>query len=244
MLPVGALIGGDISKAWMLSRNHIGKGAESLASIIVDRFIGLFSMFTYVSIIAFVSDFHSSALGWAKYLCWGTTITSILFACIFCIFLYCPDFLYDKLLNILGRIFYIGSFLQRLAKAVRFYKTKPFLLIAAFFIGFFIQTLLATMLHFAGCGLFENTQNYIKNLTIIPISIGTVYIPIPIGPMEVVLDWFYTHTAHANGTFGKAGVGIIIAIVFRFYIMCVAFLGFFYYLFCPNDISTSKLREK
>ena len=54
--PTG-IAGGDLLKAWMLSKEHPGNRAKSLASVVVDRIIGLYVLFLVATAGIFVTGF-------------------------------------------------------------------------------------------------------------------------------------------------------------------------------------------
>jgi len=231
MLPMGAIVGGDLFKAWMLGKVQTGKGAENLASIMIDRFFGLFAMFFYVTVAACLSGISSMDDVVMQRLFMGTLVTTLGFAALAVILLFCPDAIIRKMIAFLGRIPYLGGFLQRLTQAIRYYRSKPWVLALAFFMGMVSQTFLATSLHLFGIALFEHFHSYAQNLAIIPLCIATIFIPVAIGPLEVALDWFYTHTFMDDGSVAKSGVGFVVALGFRLYVLGLAGCGWLYYVF-------------
>lgn len=243
MLPMTALLGGDLFKIWMLSRFQAGKGAESVASMLVDRFLGLFAMFAFVTAAAFFVGFHRSEDILMLRLFQTTTAICVGFVVTTVLLLGCPEKLFNGLTRISARIPWAGPFLSRLAKAIHFYRSKPLILLGAFSVGFLIQALQGLSLHLFGTALFERFYSLGQSMAIVPLGLGTIFIPISIGPLEIALDWLYASTPLSDGSVGKSGVGFVVAVGFRFYVLCLAGCGFLYYLCCPPSYFGTNLQE-
>ena len=56
LAPMG-IVGGDLLKAWMLAREKPGNRAKALASVVVDRIVGLYVLFLVAAAGVFVTGF-------------------------------------------------------------------------------------------------------------------------------------------------------------------------------------------
>ena len=56
LAPMG-IVGGDLLKAWMLAREKPGNRAKALASVVVDRIVGLYVLFLVAAAGVFITGF-------------------------------------------------------------------------------------------------------------------------------------------------------------------------------------------
>ena len=60
LAPMG-IVGGDLLKAWMLAREKPGNRAKALASVVVDRIVGLYVLFLVAAAGVFITGFWNYA---------------------------------------------------------------------------------------------------------------------------------------------------------------------------------------
>ena len=61
-----------------------------------------------------------------------------------------------------------------------------------------------------------------------PLSAAVQVLPVPMGPTEFALDYFYAHVPVAGPPIAK-GQGLVVALVYRLITLLIAALGVFYY---------------
>ena len=75
LAPMG-IVGGDLLKAWMLSREKPGNRAKAFASVIVDRIVGLYVLFLVAAAGVFITGFWDYPDAIVHRICWAVLIVT------------------------------------------------------------------------------------------------------------------------------------------------------------------------
>ncbi|MHB8897602.1 MAG: lysylphosphatidylglycerol synthase transmembrane domain-containing protein, partial [Thermoguttaceae bacterium] len=67
LAPMG-IVGGDLLKAYMLARHHPRQKTAAVASVFVDRVIGLYTLFVVASVAIAATGFADSANEWIRWI--------------------------------------------------------------------------------------------------------------------------------------------------------------------------------
>lgn len=237
LAPLG-IVGGDVVKAVMLDHEHPQHRSKAIASVLVDRIIGLYVLFIVASVAILATGFldipeadnHGifySTLGIeiadVHAICWvmfGLTIVSTLGLAV----VMGPDLTGGRLLDMLGRIPRVGPFLKSVIEAVRMYSHKPAVLIISCAMSVVVHCLFAFGVFLIASGLPGNHLTMSDHFVVMPVSAATQVIPLPIGPFEAVLDYLYTHVP-VSGVAIAAGQGLVVALVYRLITLLIAAMG-------------------
>jgi glycosyltransferase 2 family protein len=236
LAPLG-IVGGDLVKAVMLSHEHPGNRAKAVASVLVDRIIGLYVLFIVASVAILLTGFwrinvpdifqtRLLTVGIYDICLWtfGLTVAGTVGLAM----LLGPDLSQGRTIRAIGRIPRVGRFLESLINAVRMYRTQPGVLILSSVISVGVHCLFAAGCYLIACGLPGNHLSLANHFVVMPLSAATQVIPLPLGPFEAVLDCLYTHVPVAGPSIG-VGQGLVVALVYRLITLLIAALGVFYY---------------
>jgi glycosyltransferase 2 family protein len=226
LAPLG-IVGGDLVKAVMLDHEYPNYRAKAVASVLIDRVIGLYILFIVASAAVLLTGFLDVPVPDIHWICltmFGLTIVSTVGLAV----VMGPDLTGGRLLRMVGRIPRVGPSLESLFNAVRMYNHKPGVLAITCTMSVAVHCLFAVGVYLIACGLPGNHLTLANHFVVMPVSAATQVIPLPIGPFEAVLDYLYTHVPIA-GPVIVAGQGLVVALVYRLITLLIAASGVVYY---------------
>jgi glycosyltransferase 2 family protein len=232
MAPLG-IVGGDVVKAVMLSHEHPQDRAKAVASVLVDRTIGLYLLFIVASAAILLTGFwridapdiiqaRGFSIGIFE-ICMltfgitaiGTVAVGILLG---------PAFIYDWLIWLVHRVPRAGKPLESLIVAVRMYRSKPGVLLVSSVMTIGVHCGFAVGCYLIACGLPGNHLSLADHFVVMPLSSATQVIPLPFGPLEAVLNLLYVNVPVAGPPIAP-GQGLVVALVYRLISLLIAGSG-------------------
>jgi uncharacterized protein (TIRG00374 family) len=235
LAPMG-VVGGDLLKAGMLAWEHPGNKGKAVASVVVDRVIGLYTLFVLASVAILVSRFWTLPVAGIRWISAMTiVITVVATATLAAILtLVSPDRAIGRWLCNLPRI---GQHLENSIDAVRLYRSRPYVLLGAAAASLGVHSLftMGTFLIFRGLryeGISLGTH-----FVIMPLSAATGMVPLSIGPLEVAMEAFYHAVPVAAGVVIQNGQGLIVALGYRIITLLIAAVGVCYYLSSRREVA-------
>jgi hypothetical protein len=221
LAPLG-VVGGDVVKAVMLAREHPEHRVKVVASVVVDRVVGLYVLFLFATGALLLTGlgslpstelrlisravFLATALG-------GLGIAAVLL----------PDVTGGRAARALGRIPRLGPPLENLLGAIRLYRHRLGTLAVAAVMTLGVHALSAVGCYLIARGLPGEVPSLAAHFVIIPLSVAGSVLPLPMGPFEFVLDFLYAHLPQAAAV--AAGQGLIVALAYRLINILIAAAG-------------------
>jgi glycosyltransferase 2 family protein len=246
LAPMG-IVGGDLLKAWMLAREKPGNRAKALASVVVDRIVGLYVLFLVAAAGVFITGFWQIPDIVVHRICWAVLIVTFV-STVGIVLILVPGFLEGRLMRSLTRIPKVGPAIDSLLQAILIYRSKRFVLFVTALMTIPVHSLLATSIFLLGLGLgFDRVSGW-DYLAIYPISGILSTIPLPAGPAETGIVFFYK-TALLRATQGAVNTafarteGTILALVYRLTVILVAPIGAAYYFLGGRSEVTEVMHE-
>jgi uncharacterized protein (TIRG00374 family) len=239
LAPLG-IVGGDLVKAVMIAHEHKKFRTKAVASVVVDRFLGLYLLFVLASAtMIFTGFWRIREIG---YICGCTFVITVL-GTIGIGLLFLPGVTEGKLSQALSRLPRIGSILENLVDAVRMYRRRPGVLLLASLMSIVLQCLFALGIYLIACGLRQSTvPTLAMHLVLVPLSSIAGVLPLPLGPFEGVLDFLYTKVPPAGAIIYK-GQGLVVALCYRIINLLIAALGIYYYFGYRREVREA-IREE
>jgi glycosyltransferase 2 family protein len=226
LAPLG-IVAGDLVKAVMLDHEHRGYRARALASVLVDRVLGLYVLFIVATGAILISGFWriNDPLIW-----WTCKLTFLLTAVgtVAMAVLLGPDPSNGRFGQAVGRIPYVGPPIQSLVDAVRMYRRKPVVLVASCLATVAVHSFFAIGCWLIACGLPGNHLSLPEHFVVMPLGSAMGVVPLAMGPMEVVVDILYAHVPVAGPPIA-AGQGLVVVLAYRLITVLIAALGVYYY---------------
>lgn len=236
-------VGGDLFKAMFLAREQPGHRAEAVATVVVDRVVGVYGLLLVASAAIAFSDVSKLSDNVSK-LCEGTlAITAV--ATFILLLLLLGFGTQGKLFERVCQRRYIGPLLQRLGVAARTYRLRKRVLAQALLLTLGVHCLGAVGFYLIAEGLPGETPNLAVHFFIIPLGMVAGAIPLPmaaLGAFEGILQFLYQQTG------GGVAKGLVVALVYRLITLLIATVGIVFYVRTRRDLNrvleeSRKLRE-
>ncbi len=235
LAPMG-IVGGDLLKAVMLAHRQPECRAESVATVFVDRALGLYVLFLVASGAMIVTGFWHAADTAVPLVCKATlAVTGV--ATVAMAAALGPDLTRGKSTELVRTIPYLGPPLAKLIIAVRMYRHQLPTLALAAAMSVAVHTLFATAVYLIGAGLYDAHHTLGTNLVVSPISAVTGVLPINLGPFEGVLNFLYTAVPLPDGSRMASGQGLVVALGYRIGTVLVAAIGLAYYVAARQEVA-------
>ncbi|MEN6459517.1 MAG: lysylphosphatidylglycerol synthase transmembrane domain-containing protein [Thermoguttaceae bacterium] len=235
LAPLG-IVAGDLVKAVMLDREHHGHRSRAVASVLVDRILGLYVLFIVASAAILATGFwkiNDPLIWWICKLTFAVTVGSTLGLAA----LLGPDYSDGKIISTLGKIPRLGPPLESLVIAIRMYKDKPWVLFCSSVATVGVHSCFAIGCWLIACGLPGKHLSIGDHFVVTPLASAMGVIPLAMGPLEYVLDLLYAHVSVARGVAIIKGQGFVVALAYRLVTVLTAVLGLPYYFRNRRELS-------
>ena len=228
LAPMG-IVGGDLLKAWMLAREHRDRRAEAVASIIVDRVIGLYTLFLLASTAILITGFGSTNNADIRYICHATLVITGIGTFALAALLG-PQSVVGSLIRWVGKMPHAGPPVEKLIVAIRMYRHKLTVLLVAAVMSLAVHSCFSTGIHLIAQALPGRALSLQEHFVIAPLSAATNVIPLPAGPQEGAMKFLYGALAAAPLK------GLIVSLVYRIISVLLAAIAIGYYLTSRREV--------
>jgi uncharacterized protein (TIRG00374 family) len=232
LLPFG-LVAGDSLKAVMLIHRNPRRKTEAVASVLVDRVLGLFALLLLAAGASLLLPAGQLAVLAADdrvrivRLCWCVQAATLLSSLALIVMLI-PAVTQSRLWDLLEHMPIFGPILHKLVSAMRAYRRRVDLLVAA--IG---MSLVVHLSYIASIVLMTFSIGIAQEFRPAPLSIFVIVPPsmiagaLPIGFYEVAINLLF-RAASPPGA--PPNTGLLIALAYRLIQICIATIGVGYWL--------------
>lgn len=182
--------GGDLFKAWFLARNQTERRPEAVATILLDRVLGVYSLMVVATIaIMVVGTDKLAGLGAFLNL---VILTAVGMTCVFTLLLMPAKFT-DWLFNPLSRMPFIGKVFTRVRAALKLYRSRRLWLVGITAMSIGIHFLVAITMHLSDRAVYAVTPKFSEHAVISPLASATGVAPVPggMGTYELAVDYLY-----------------------------------------------------
>jgi uncharacterized protein (TIRG00374 family) len=230
--PTG-IAGGDLLKAWMLAKEHPGNSAKSLASVVVDRIVGLYVLFLVASAGVFATGFWNDPDPVVHWLCRAVLIVTAI-STVGITLILIPGFLEGRFVQAFTRLPKVGRPIGGLIDAMIIYRARRMVLFWSSVATLPVHTLLTLSIFFVASGMRFDKVSCRDYFAIYPVSGIAQTIPLPAGPAESGIVFFYK-TAWLKGNPAEDAQktaqqqGLILALVYRLSTLLIVPIGVAYY---------------
>ena len=233
-LPMG-VVGGDAVKAYFLARRQGGKRTEAVASVVIDRIIGLYALFVLAAVAVIFTDLKSiqtdntQVLRGIQITAW-IAISAAVAGTIGLIIVALPTFGNTPLSQAAFRIPKVGNTIERVTTAIKMYRDKPALMLGIGVMSILIHCCFATSVYMIARGLPGDVPSFGSHFVIVPLAM--LANTLPVGAFEVTMNVLYQGMSTAAGS-----QGFVIALGYRIATMFVAAIGLFFYLSRRQEVN-------
>lgn len=220
-------VGGDVFKAILVARDRPQKRPEAVASVLVDRAIGLIGLLllSWLTLVLFSSDFHSPLLTGIKR---GAAIFTTI--SIFCLAaaVFAGQW-FDRLIHWSARLPLAGQTLARMARAVRQLRSSPQVLLWMVVLAVCVHSMLATTVYLISCGIYPHHPTLQQHLMVVPPGMAAGALPLApggIGVQEGALAGLFQQLPDLPPLFSP----VLVATVYRLVTITIAGIGIAFYV--------------
>jgi glycosyltransferase 2 family protein len=222
-------VGGDLFKAVFIAREQPEKRTEAVASVVIDRVVGLYAMLIVATAgYAIAGQYTNSSEANAALQSLMALVTTLLaVGTVGIALLMTPALTGPKVQQWAAKIPVVGHTLSRLIAAAACYRDRREYLFLAIGCACCTHTLLVLAIWSIGQGLPMAAPSLATTFLVGPMSLAAGALPLTpsgLGTFEAAMDALY----HAVGA--QEGDGLMVALAYRMMTYVMAGLGAVYYL--------------
>lgn len=220
-------VGGDLFKAYFVAQGQKERKVEAVATILLDRLVGVFCLFCVASVAILV-------LGGSELPQLGRMLNAVVFFAIVgavgITLLLLPSVFTDWFFVPMTKLPFIGNVVARVRAALELYRGRRTWLLGVFGLGVLVHLLLAIAVHLADRSMHQRVPELTEHMVISPLAHVASAAPVPggLGTFELAMDKLFEWLP-ASGT--DAGQGLRVAILYRLLTVVIAGIGAIYYAF-------------
>jgi len=229
-------VGGDLFRALFIAHEQPARRAEAVATVVVDRIIGLYALLLVTSAAILFSDISDPSPALAT-ICRLTFVATGIGG-IGVVMVLVPGFTRGSLSEFLTGLPKVGTTIGRLIASVRLYRDKYLTMAVIFAMSMLVHTLFAVAMYMIAKALFKQTPTLAEHLILVPLCMvagALPFTPAGLGSFEIAMEALY-QLVPAPGS-GEVS-GILVALVYRLITIGMAAIGVVYYW-----LSRSEVRE-
>lgn len=230
-------VGGDLFKAVFVAREQPGQRAEAVATVVLDRVVGLYMLFVLATVaILFTGQLHSPTEQ-VRMLSQATLFCTALGAAGICVLLV-PGFTHGTFSRFLERMPRTGPLFGKLLGAIRIYRSRLKVLAWAALLSVGVHSLSAAGIYLVACALPGARPTLGDHFVIVPLAMVTGVLPLPmngLGAFETVVNSLYLWVG-ASAAVGE-GRGLLVALGYRAITIIIAMIGACYYVASRREVA-------
>jgi len=221
LAPLG-VVGGDAVKAVLIAQRNPDFKTQAVASVFIDRFVGLFAMFICGAFFVCWTGFAFRTEPLAQF------FTFLVFAfaavsIIGTIIVFLPFFAKGHVERLVEKIPLCGKLLGKFTQSLLLYRNHKRRLLQCCLLTVLIHTSFGLSIYWIASGLFLSVPDATTHVMFHMVANLTAMLPLAAGPYELVLEELYQ-------LFGMSvGMGLVVALMYRLTMMIVAVVGMIYY---------------
>ena len=233
-------VGGDLFKAIFLAKRRPGRRVQAVASVMVDRGVGLYGLLLLAS-AAFVlqgenlvtgvdaKDMRSLRLGSGALASLGTVVL--------CVLVFGGAFV-DKLVR-RGETFpLIGGIVGRIGPPLRMFHHHPLAFGVSILMSLGVHAMLTISMFLIARSLYPSVPSFAEHFIIVPIGMLASALPLTpagIGVFEAAIEWLYK-TIPSEPTLAS---GTLVALTFEIVKVLIAIIGTVFYWTAGEEVRQS-----
>ena len=221
LAPLG-IVGGDAVKAVLIAQRNPLFKSQAVASVFIDRFLGLLVLFVlgavFVCLTGFV--FRTEIL--------AQTLTHLVFvlalgSLIGSGIVFLPFFAKGHFERWIEKIPFGGKLAGKLVRALLLYRNHQCCLLQCCLLTVIVHMSFGVSLYWIALGLFLSVPDFVNHIMLHNVANLTAMLPLAAGPYEWVLEQLYQLLGMS------VGMGLIVALTYRLTTIFVAVVGIIYY---------------
>jgi uncharacterized membrane protein YbhN (UPF0104 family) len=228
-------VGGDLFKAIAVAREQPGKRTEAVASVLIDRVVGLYAMLLLAS-AGYLANAQTTAFGPLIRGLANTVLIGAATGAVGIALLMTPWFTGPKVRDLAGRAPIVGGTLVRLIDAAGAYRHSRRYLFAGILMGCFTHILFVFAYWCISRGLPTQAPPLATMFMITPMTLAAGAIPLTpsgLGIAEGAAGQLFASAGYRRGD------GVLVAIAFRVMTYVMVCVGAVYYLRARRSVDAA-----
>jgi len=233
-------VGGDVVKTILMVRDQPRRRTVAVATVILDRIVGMLGLFLVGSGIALVPSnaLDHPDLAPVRWLMWGGSVAGVTAL----VLMLQPWLTRSRWVRALERLPRVGGFARELIEGVGLYQSRPGAVWLALGMGVACQCGLIVGFYLCARWMRQAwTPDLATHFFFLPTTfLFGAFVPVPagMGALEGAVQWFYERVRPDGITAEAAGAaGFLAALAFRIVTMAIAAIGGGYYLTARGEIA-------
>jgi uncharacterized membrane protein YbhN (UPF0104 family) len=226
-------VGGDFFKAIFVAHEHPGQKTEAVATVVLDRLMGLYGLFVVSAVSSLAMQIDDPVVqSLARVAQVGAVVSTLMLGALFV-----PGFVEASWWEWAKELGWIGPTIGSLHNAARAYRDRPVVICIAVLMSFVTHLLNSLSIWLCARGILPDPPSFFDHLLIGPLSVFAASVPLTpggLGTFELSLDALYR--VFAKDTVGEHA-GLPVALLFRVMTLGVAAIGAGYYLTCREEVA-------
>ena len=225
------VVGGDLFKAVFIAREQPGKRTEAVATVVMDRVVGLYGLLVVASLAFLALNAQQAIASDIVRTMFTITVALAAIGTVALAMLVFGRSGAQRTSRLAAGVPYLGRTFERLVVAGMAYRTHRVLLLAAIIFSTMVHGLLITAFTCIALGLPVVAPSLGEHCVIVPMSLVGAAIPATpngLGTLEAGIETLYRLIPAPPGP--AKGDGTVVAFGYRLATMLVAAVGLIYYL--------------
>lgn len=230
-------VGGDLFKAVFIAREQPGFRAEAVATVMMDRILGLFMLLVLASAAIVCTGQLAAPVPEVRIISQATLACTVA-GCAGFALLMASGLVRKSWLASLARLPLVGPVTDKLVSAVIAYRHEPRALAASGLLSLVIHTCCTLSVYWMALGLPGMAPSLVDHFVIVPLALVTGALPLPVnglGALEYAIDALYQWVP-AGGALPE-GRGFVVALGYRFATILAAVIAAVYYLASRREVA-------
>lgn len=227
-------VGGDLFRALFIAHEHPRRRAEAVATVVVDRLIGLYALLLVASAAILCSSIANPSPALSAVFQLTFVATSVGGVGLMMVLI--PGFTRGSLSEFLTGLPKVGPTIGRLIVSVRLYRDKYLVMVWIFIMSMVVHVLFAVALFFVAQALFQQTPTLIEHLILVPLCMvagALPFTPAGLGSFEIAMESLYRLVPAEGG--GEVS-GVLVALTYRLITIGIAAIGVVYYWLSRREV--------
>lgn len=229
-------VGGDLVKAVFIAHENRDRRAQAVATVIIDRIVGLYALFVVASGAILLSRLWDSPVQLVRIVATGTLIGTVVGA-VGILMLLIPGFTNGRFSQMLSDLPRVGKIFHQLLEAVRTYRARLGSVAFALLLSMLVHILSVAGFYVLGRAIPGENPTLGEHFVILPLAMVAGAIPITpagMGTMEAVIEYLFPvmSAAHVAGS-----RGLIISLLYRLMTIFIALIGAVIYFYFHREMA-------
>ncbi len=229
-------VGGDVFKAYFVVRDQTSRRPEAVATILLDRVVGLYSVMVVASLAISLSEL-SPTLSQVPELATFLPIIQWLTICggVVILMLLLPARYSQWPLRPLLNLPILGIVVQRVAAALDMYRRRRGWLAMIAVLSMTVHLMVGISIHLADRAIFPMTPSLGEHMVISPLATAAGGFPVPggLGTYEFAMHYLFHQLPKAQL---EQGQGLAVALCYRLMTITIAGIGALVYVLNRRDV--------